>query len=367
MSLPLWYLAAFLLGLLAGAVANYCARRLPYERSLVWPGPACVKCGHPVPWAHRVPVLGYALSAGKCRGCGDVLSLREPAVELLTGALFVAMFALVSGQLPVFGSPPRWKHSPATAANLVFFAHYAVLTCFLLTASLCDLAEMEIPFSLTLLGTAVGLASSALSPWPYPHPPTDSSFWPTGQYHAYPTSSLYPWPLWEPNSLPRWLPPGSPLLGLFTGLAGAAAGTALLRGIGFLFKMGRGIDGIGVGDADLMMMAGAFVGWQVVVVAFVVAVAPGLVFGLAVRVLRRENALPFGPSLAIGVLMAVVLWPKIGPEVAFLLFLPQFLALVFGGGALALFVMALLLWVFRWLMGDEEGESSPPPEGPPPG
>ena len=27
----------------------------------------------------------------------------------------------------------------------------------------------------------------------------------------------------------------------------------------FLFKMGRGIEGLGIGDADLMMMVGAFI------------------------------------------------------------------------------------------------------------
>ena len=36
---PLWYAAAFLLGLLAGGFVNFCTRRLPYERSLLWPGP----------------------------------------------------------------------------------------------------------------------------------------------------------------------------------------------------------------------------------------------------------------------------------------------------------------------------------------
>ena len=68
--------------------------------------------------------------------------------------------------------------------------------------------------------------------------------------------------------LPRWLPAGSPQLGLATGLAGAVTGMVLLRGVRFLFGLGRGLEGMGVGDADLMMMAGAFVGWQPVVAAF---------------------------------------------------------------------------------------------------
>src|SRR5437868_6099067 len=100
--LPLWYVAVFLLGLLAGKLVNFCVRRLPYERSLLWPGPRCVKCGQRSEWTDVLPLVGYFVSGGKCRSCGNKTSLREPIVELFTGALFVALLALVSGELLVF-------------------------------------------------------------------------------------------------------------------------------------------------------------------------------------------------------------------------------------------------------------------------
>src|SRR5262249_18246098 len=149
-----------------------------------------------------------------------------------------------------------------------------------------------------------------------------------------PYPGVYAWPVWWP--LPAWLPPLSWRLGLATGLAGAAAGAVLLRGVRFLFGLGRGKEGMGVGDADLMMMAGAFVGWQVVVLAFFVSVFPALLFALATLVRRGHEYLPFGPSLSLGVLIALFAWPRLGPQFRILFFDPLFLGVLGGGGALAL-------------------------------
>jgi leader peptidase (prepilin peptidase)/N-methyltransferase len=158
---------------------------------------------------------------------------------------------------------------------------------------------------------------------------------------------IYPWPVWYP--LPDWLPPGSWQLGLATGLAGALAGMVLLRGVRFLFGVGRGIEGMGVGDADLMMMAGAFVGWQPIIVAFFVSVLPALVFAI-VHVLRKgQQALPFGPSLAAGVLLTILFWPALSrwPALWFLFFDATFLGVMAGIGALLLLIISLVLRLLR--------------------
>lgn len=377
--LPLWFVAVFLLGLFAGGFVNFCTRRLPYERSLLWPGPRCLKCLQPYRWFDCLPVIGYVLSGGRCRSCQTTTTLRDPIVELFTGVLFVALFALVVGVLPVpLLDKPRWidpsggEVIPLRAA--VFFLHHAILLCLLLTASLCDLADMEIPFSLTLFGTAVGLVLATLFPWPYHLQQVSvnaQNAWPPNVAVPlpgdYPALSLYSWPFGEPNDVKAWVGDGS-LSGFLTGLAGAAAGTAILRAIGFLFKLGRGIEGMGVGDADLMMMAGAFLGWQMVVVAFFVAVAPGLLFAVIHLIVRRSQALPFGPSLALGVVLTVLYWPVLGNYVGPLFFMGKLMFGIFGGGAVLLLMMAFMLWFFRWMMGDEGDEDPsqvPTPPAPP--
>lgn len=57
----------------------------PYN--LVVPRSACPSCGHRISALENIPVLSWLALRGKCRGCGTRISMRYPAVELLTGAL----------------------------------------------------------------------------------------------------------------------------------------------------------------------------------------------------------------------------------------------------------------------------------------
>jgi leader peptidase (prepilin peptidase)/N-methyltransferase len=144
--------------------------------------------------------------------------------------------------------------------------------------------------------------------------------------------------------LPEWFAPGGNWeTGLATGLAGALAGTFLMRAVGFLFGTGLGKEAMGLGDADLMMMAGAFLGWQVVLIAFFVSVFPALIFGVIRMIFWRDNALPFGPSLSMGVMATCLGWHWIGPSMQQVLFWgPVMLALPVAGGGV-LFLMSFML------------------------
>jgi hypothetical protein len=82
-----------------------------------------------------------------------------------------------------------------------------------------------------------------------------------------------------------------------------------------VFGVGRGIEGLGIGDADLMMMAGSFVGWQVILIGFFAGVLPALIFGIVQVFSHGKQAMPFGPSLAVGVMISLLCWRWIGPIV----------------------------------------------------
>ena len=80
-----------LLGLIIGSFLNVVAHRLPRGESLVSPGSRCTSCGHAVrPW-DNLPLLSWLLLRGRCRHCGERISPRYPALELLTGVVFTAV------------------------------------------------------------------------------------------------------------------------------------------------------------------------------------------------------------------------------------------------------------------------------------
>lgn len=95
--------------------------------------------------------------------------------------------------------------------------------------------------------------------------------------------------------------------GLFTGFVdaaiGAGAGFLSLWGLGALYKLGRGREGLGGGDAVLLAGIGAWVGWRPL--PFVVFMASFLTLGavaamrLRGRPLDAQSTIPFGPGLAV--------------------------------------------------------------------
>jgi leader peptidase (prepilin peptidase)/N-methyltransferase len=343
MLIPLWLVMVFVFGVAVGSFLNVCIARLPLEKSILWPGSRCGHCLQPIRWYDNLPLLSYLWLRGRCRVCRQRFSVRYFLVELITGLGFVGLFCLevvlnVHDWTVPFRSPFNIEMGVFPYQWWVAFGFHAVLFSLLLAVSVCDLVSWEIPLQLPVAGTVIGLVGSVVLAWPWPYTGEQAlapvaaaakagaaprGWWalPPG---VGPRAALYPWPVWGPP--PRWLEPGSWQMGLATGLAGALAGTLVLRAVAFLFGKGLGKEALGLGDADMMMMAGSFVGWQPVLVAFLVSPLLGVFFGVFRVLVFRSHSLPFGPSLAAGVLFVLLCWRWIGPHVQILFFWPEVLA-----------------------------------------
>jgi leader peptidase (prepilin peptidase)/N-methyltransferase len=360
--LTLWVVWTFVVGTAVGSLLNVCIARLPLEKSILWPGSRCGNCLQSIRWYDNIPLVSYWILRGRCRQCGARFSIRYFLIELLTGLAFAGLFyleivanvhdlqyfkdnawAIRAGQIPW----PAWA----------FFLHHAILLSLLIACAFCDLERREIPLSLTLFGTGLGLLGATLFPWPWPPSPNQIAIMPQppiAWWLAEPKEiahGLYPWPPWGPP--PSWLPPGSWRLGLATGLVGMLVGTWMLRGVRWVFSRGLGREALGLGDADLMMMAGAFLGWQPVVVAFFAGALVTLGFAIVQAVVFRENALPFGPGLAAGTVLTWLCWRWIAPAVQPLMFNEFLLFLCVGAGAGFMLVTSAL---FRLRRGPEAPE-----------
>ena len=68
--------------------------------TLSQPASRCPHCGHKIAWFENIPVFSYLVLRGKCSACKAPISMRYPAIEILTAALFAAV-AWKFGALPI--------------------------------------------------------------------------------------------------------------------------------------------------------------------------------------------------------------------------------------------------------------------------
>jgi len=132
---------AGLAGLAIGSFLNVCVYRLPAGLSVVTPRSRCPQCERPIRWYENIPVASYIALRGRCRGCGERISLQYPLVELATGIIWVAMAA---------------RFGPTLAA-----LSGAVFLTLLLGIALTDAREYIIPDEFSLGGLLLGLAFAA--------------------------------------------------------------------------------------------------------------------------------------------------------------------------------------------------------------
>jgi leader peptidase (prepilin peptidase)/N-methyltransferase len=289
-------------------------------------------------------------------------------VELGTGCAFLLLFILevlvnwydipqmrVDFRRGISALPP----GPA----LALFFYHSVLISALIAAAVIDAEHRIIPPLIPYSGLVVGVIGGACMPWPWPQPPETAQRLPENIPWIFPEMwgliplGVQPWPLWGP--LPDWAPAGSWQLGLLNSLVGAFAGSITVRLIRWLFSTGFGREALGLGDADLLMMAGAFFGWQIAVLSLFVGSIVALVMFVVALLFVPGNGqtatqtsgpavsqplsppagtsgreIPFGPGLAVGVVLTWLAWPWLGPRVQFVFFD----AVIFG---LAAFIICM--------------------------
>ena len=360
----------FLLGCTVGSFLNVCIVRLPQGRSLMRPGSCCGNCHKPIRMRDNLPLLSYWLLRGRCRMCGARFSRRYFWIELLTGLVFVLIFHLEIGwnvhHFAIWYDSGYWfLHAGVfPPQSWLLFPIHALLACFLIVATMCNLERHSVPGSVTRLGILTGLMAAMVCAWPWPSPPeegvtqhaggirmswqarkpyewgprvgsmpSDEPWW---MGSVTPRGGLVPWPVCGP--LPSWLPPGSWPLGLTTGLAGVLAGAILMGLVRLLFNAGAGVEAIGWGETSLMMIAGAFLGWQSIVVAALLGLIPGLIAATMQWAMWRRKVVSFSVWLALAIVAVWFGWYWIGPLVQGLFFNETrllLLAAVFVGVLLA--------------------------------
>jgi leader peptidase (prepilin peptidase)/N-methyltransferase len=243
---------AAVLGACVGSFLNVVAWRLPREESVVHPRSHCPHCGTQLRWFENVPLVSWMLLKARCRHCGSAISGRYPAVELLTAGLFVAT---ALGSPSALAAPPAW---------LLLLAGW-LLVALLMPLTLIDLDHLWLPEPLCRWGVVLGLAITAIAGFS------------------------------QGESNGRSL--------LLQHLLAACGGLLAMEGVSGLAQKVMGKPALGLGDAKLTALLGAWLGLSGVGLAVLLAVLAGAVFGalgLLSGRLKRGQPFPFGPFLAGG-------------------------------------------------------------------
>lgn len=313
-------------GLWIGSFLDRCVRRLRFEKSAFWPiSDHCERRYQPIPWWSRLPLLGFLLSRGRCRSCGQHLEIRRLLIELLTAALLMSLYWIrMEGQQAWL--PPFSQLYYARERLFALFVYHGLLVSFLIVATFIDLDLMIIPDSVTIPGMLLGVGLGTF--WCLElHPILASTTTPLTS-----VASLLPGEHWHMN----W----NRYLGFATGMAGLLAGGALVWVVRAVCSWVFGREAMGFGDVTLMAMIGSFVGWQTVILIFFLAPVSAVVVGLVSWIITGRSELPYGPHLSIAAIGCIFAWNPIWLW-AFPLF--SFDAPLLLAGAVVMLVMLMMV------------------------
>ena len=153
---------AFILGAVVGSFLNVCIYRMPLGLSVNEPRRSfCPKCKYQIPWYRNLPLFSWLALRGKCANCKCAIPFRYFGVELLTAALFLAVW------LECWGSG-RWLQ----------VLPYWILTSLLIVATFIDFEHFIIPDEITWGGMVAGIVLSfAIPPLMSVEKPWEALLW----------------------------------------------------------------------------------------------------------------------------------------------------------------------------------------------
>lgn len=220
------------------------------KQSIVFPSSHCPNCKSILKPIDLIPVLSYLFYRARCRYCKKWISPRYPLVEILTSIfIFLNYYA--------FGFSFR------------FFIN-SFITCVFIVASFIDFDYQIIPDEITIGGIVIAFLFQGIIN--VISPELSSFFYPVGINGA---------------------------------IIGAIAGGGLLYLIAFISR-----GGMGGGDVKLAAMIGALYGLKIVLVSLFISFLLGGIIGILLIVFKlkgRKDYIPFGPYIALGTILTLLL------------------------------------------------------------
>ena len=248
------YAVVFISGLAAGALINSCICSMLCGKPLFKAFLHCAGCGVKLKPFELIPLIGtIALICNKRRRDKDEKHLRRLCVELLTAGAFVALY-----------------HKYMFTVDFLAFAY---LLSILAAVVFIDMERRIIPDELVIAGLIGGI--------------------PVIVYNIFFPMKIYLDGKW-------W----NPLLGIIPGV-----GFLLVAAVIGMLIYGTD-DAMGMGDVKIFAPIGIFLGWRLCMAALLMSILlAGMTsfFLMVSGAKKRKEAIPFGPFIAAGAFIAIML------------------------------------------------------------
>ncbi len=242
---------------------------MPRNEKLFFSRSYCPKCGAKIKWYDNIPLLSYVLLRGRCRQCEGNISVQYPAVEFVTGTVFVLGYL---------------EFGIGIALSIFLFISVA-----LLIVSGIDFYH-QIIFNVFSYGLIVtGLFSSVFNPI-------------LPDYNLFLFDFLY-------DVIPNFPLFVMIIKRITVSLMGLAIGGGVLLLIGTIGEKVLGKEAMGGGDVKLMAGIGAFVGpgrvlWILFLSSLLGAVAGGIMRLIGRN--RKWQPIPFGPFISLASILMIL-------------------------------------------------------------
>ncbi len=246
MSFSLLIVFVVVAGLLIGSFLTVVVDRVPNGESVVAPPSRCGSCGLRLGPLDLVPVLSWVVLRGRCRQCRTPIGVEPIVVELTTAALFVLMAI-------------RFDDTRAAIPA------YCILMAVLVAQTWIDLHTQRLPREITYTGLILGVISLTVA-------------------------AII---IDEPERI--WMM--------------ALGAVIALVAMWLIYVLSKG--GMGDGDVRLAPLLGLYLGWLnpgIVLPGLFFGFVAGAVVGVAMMAVDRagrRTAVPFGPFLALGTVVAI--------------------------------------------------------------
>ncbi len=306
-------MAASAYGVTIGSFLNVVIWRLPRGGSITAPTWSyCPRCEHRLGALDLVPVLSFLLLRAKCRYCREPISWRYPGVEALTGLLFAAVTWYT------------WK----TGGMWYDAVFLCLFTALLICVFFIDLEHFVIDDGLCVLGILLGLAHGLIAgtfrdsvaglfgyagviyliglvSYVVLVSLVDKRMGVGQAAGGYLRDNAEDWAYNSLYYLGTLIPPVRRWVEARWGAKPALEGFT-----GEEIEEDEDAGGMGSGDGKLAALIGANIGLSLAFGSLLFAIGAGGLAGMVILVRQRRRlgervAMPFGPSMAIGALLAL--------------------------------------------------------------